>query len=72
MAKLGLRPAECGEKLVWRDTGLLEDAGQCADLQLAMFGNDATRRPTAHDDVTPALPHDRKAEPFQRTYDFRA
>jgi hypothetical protein len=67
-----LRPAERGEKLVWRDTGLLQDSGQRAELQLAVIGDDAAHGTASHDDVAPALPHDRKAEPFQRAYDFRA
>ena len=67
-----IRPAESGKKLVRRDTGLLEDAGQSAELQLAVVWDDAADGPAAHHDVTSALAHNSKAEPFQRAYDFRA
>jgi hypothetical protein len=47
-------------------------AGQCADLRLAVVGDDAAHESALHNDVTPALAHDRKAEPFQGAYDLSA
>lgn len=49
------------QKLVLRDSGLLEKADQCSPLQFSVIGYDATRRTTTHDDM--AAPPARDSEP---------
>lgn len=61
---------ERGSELLRGDTCLAENASKSANFQLAVVGNDTTRRATAHDNMASSLPHDFKTETLQSADGF--
>ncbi|HJT96734.1 MAG TPA: hypothetical protein VJ696_00320, partial [Rhodanobacteraceae bacterium] len=60
---------ESGFELFRRDSSLLQDADQRSAFQLAMIRHDASRRSATQNDMTAALPRNRKAQTFQCAHD---
>ena len=64
-------PSERLHELVRRNAGLLDDARECADLELAMQRHHATSRTAAQDHVAAFLTQGNEAKFFQRTNSLR-
>lgn len=63
--------AQSDKEFVRGDSGLLENAAQSADLDLAVVRNDAPGGASTHDDVTAALAQYHEAKPLQRADGLR-
>ena len=64
--------SQCLDELLDADTRLLERAGKCAGLELAMIGHDAAGRSPSQHHMASALARDHKAELLWGANNLRA
>ena len=61
-----------GDEFLNGNSGLAENSCESASLDLAMVRNHAPRLSSAHDNVTAALPRNRKSQTFESADGLRA